>query len=105
MKQIKKTPVIVTLVLSMGFIFLYPAFAEQSASFSASCYMPRYVTMESGEMVLADSERTNQNINIAESHKIEEIKILENETELIQQEEIILENDAEIEVITTVCAR
>jgi len=102
MKQIKKTPVIITLVLSMGFIFLYPAFAEQSASFSASCYMPRYVTMESGEMVLADSERANQNINIAE---IEEINIVEKKTELIQQEEIILENDGEIEVITTVCAK
>ena len=104
MKQIKKAAII-TLVLSMGFIFLYPAFAGQSASFSASCYMPRYVTMESGEMVLADSERANQNTTIVESHKIEETNIAENKTELIQQEEIILEIDGEIEAITTVCAR
>ena len=105
MKGIRKRAIIVMVALLIGIMCIKPASAEKTATFSASCYMPFYVEMPNGEMVLADSKITKQDTNITESQKIEETNIIENKTEFIQQEEITLENDEEVELIKTVCAK
>jgi hypothetical protein len=67
--------------------------------------MPFYVTTPDGEKVLAESEkeRLNQNtIEVEEKNK----QPTETKPALIQQEEeIVSEDQKEIKIITTVCAR
>ena len=105
MRKARERAIILVMALLIGIISVKPIFAETSATFSASCYMPYYVTMPEGEMVLAESENAGQDTKVAENQEIEKSNI-ENETNLIQQqEEIISEDSEEIELIKTVCAK
>lgn len=100
--------ILITALYIMGIIFLKPAFAgKTSVTFTASCYMPEYITTLDGERVLADSEKAKQKESAVEKEENnEENSLAENKTNIIrQQEEIVSDNNSETQLITTVCAR
>ena len=109
--MIKKTFQITIWTLVIGIIFIGLSYAEKSTTFSASCYMPYYVTLDTGEKVLADSDEARQK-------KLDEV-LEENENNidakeskisgLIRQvEEIISEDNngnEEMEIIVTLVGK
>ena len=105
MRKARKRASIVMVVLLIGIMFIKPVSAEKSVTFSASCYMPFYMEMPSGEMILAEDVESWEAIKEAETQKLEKSKIENNEIISIQQEEIISEDNNEIEIIKTVCAK
>ena len=101
MRRARERAIILVMALLLGIISIKPIFAETSATFSASCYMPFYVDMPEGKMAPTNSEN-----NIQEANTLVQINEIKEESNLTQQqEEIISEDSEEIEIIKTVCAK
>jgi hypothetical protein len=83
------------LIIAMS--FTNSIFASNTATFSASCSMPEYVTME--EIAPANTPAPQ-----AEQINVEQFKI-EESVQFIQQQEIISLDNASMEIINTVCAK
>jgi len=109
--MIKKTMLITIWVLIIGITFIKFSSAEKSASYSASCFMPYYVTLSSGDRVLANSEEAKQDeLEKALEKDEDNLDAKENKISgLIRQIEKIVSQDYDgserIEIITTVAAK
>ncbi|MBL7130632.1 MAG: hypothetical protein ISS45_04445 [Candidatus Omnitrophica bacterium] len=106
MKKTRNRTLMIILVLFLSIILARPLLAATSISATASCRMPYFVTMPDGQKVLAETENTDQDTNIAEAEENNDSFIAEDEPNLIQQqEEVVSGEDEEIQLINTVCAR
>jgi len=105
MKKTKKRALVLILALSIFSILIAPLFGETSASYHVSCRMPLLITLENGNKVL---DTLGENLETSQTEPEKEVRyfITENNSNLIeQQEKIVSEENKEVALITTVCAK